>query len=318
MLDMKNQRILAEMDFNCRKSDAEIGRAVGLSKQNVRYRIGKLLEEGVVTGFYPVIDNGVRGYYYCRLFLSLQNLTPEAEEKLRAYVVGNPNWVWSLVLEGKYDLALAMWAKGLPEFRAETQKLAFRFGSIIKEKKESVGLLLTHLPIIRIKGKGIGEATTTSAAGSVEIDKLDDAILRLLSKNARMPTVEIAKAVGLSPNSVKYRISKMVKSGVLKAFRPAIDHRKLGMLNFKVLLYLKEMEERDFRELKEFLKLSGANYIIEEIGVADLDFEIMFSSYEGLLSFMHSLRVRFPTLLHDYELLLLKETVKIGYLPPSL
>ena len=316
MLDTKDRHILAEMDRDCRQSDAEIGRAVGLSKQNVRYRIGRLIDRGIITGFYPVIDNGARGYFYCRLFLSLQNITPAAEREMHDYVRKSKQWIWSLVIEGKYELAMAMWAKALPEFRRETQRLMFKFGPYIKEKKESVGLAVTHLPIIRANGSGRWEVETTSATGSAELDSQDMAILQALSENARMPTVGIAQLAGLSPNSVKHRISRMLKSGVLKAFRPAIDHRRLGMLNFKVLLYLKDMTEKDYASLKEFLKEEGANYIIEEMGIADLDFEMMVKSYEDLLDFMHRLREAFPKLIHDYELLLLKETLKIGYLPP--
>ena len=69
-----------------------------------------------------------------------------------------------------------------------------------------------------------------------------------------MPTIEIASAVGLSPNAVKYRISKMMKSGVLKAFRPNVDHRKLGLLYFKVLLYLKDLTEEEVVKIREYIE----------------------------------------------------------------
>ena len=315
MLDTKDRRILAELDFNARKSDAAIGRAVGLSKQNVRYRINRLMEEGIITGFYPLIDNGVRGYYYCRLVLGLHNITNEIVEELTDYVLKNKKFTWALLLEGKYDIGMTMWTKDLREFRTEVQKLLFKFGRYVKHKEQSIGLDITHLPVIRVDGVEPVEIHVRSAAGQIQIDEMDEVILTELSKNARIPTVVIASKTGLSPNAVKYRMAKMAKSGILKAFRPSINPHKLGLLHFKVLLYLKEMTPKDYLKLKTHLKYNGVNYIVEEIGIADLDFEILLPSHEEMFEFMDQLRKTFSNLISDYEIIILKKTLKIGYLP---
>ncbi len=315
-LDSKDISILNALDFNARASDAEIGRKTRMSKQNVRYRISRLKEKGIVNGFYPIIDNGKRGYFYCRLFLSLQNTTPKVEDEMKEYVVNDKKWVWAMIGEGRYEFMMSTWTKNLTEFKDATQDLIFKFGEYIKEKRESIGLSVLHLPFFNsIIKKPDNAVYITSYSGNVELDEKDIAILRELAEDARMPTVDIAEKVGISPNSVKNRIRRMVEKGVLVGFRPDINHRKLGLVHFKVFLYLKDLTRKNYNALKRYLVSAGVNYIVEEIGLSDIDFEIMLGSYDEMFEFMKKLKAKFPRLIRDHDITVLRETIKIGYLP---
>ena len=42
-LDLKDRKILYELDLNCRQSNAQIGKKVGLSRKVVDYRIKRKL-----------------------------------------------------------------------------------------------------------------------------------------------------------------------------------------------------------------------------------------------------------------------------------
>ncbi len=63
---------------------------------------------------------------------------------------------------------------------------------------------------------------------SVKLDKLDKEILLYLTRNARASFREISKAIGVSVGTVKSRIEKLEKAGVLIGFAPIINHDKLG------------------------------------------------------------------------------------------
>lgn len=62
-----------------------------------------------------------------------------------------------------------------------------------------------------------------------KLDKIDHKILRMLKSNARIPLAHISKNIGLSSPSVKDRIQKLEKEGVILGYRPIIDYRKLGL-----------------------------------------------------------------------------------------
>jgi|WetSurMetagenome_2_1015567.scaffolds.fasta_scaffold183521_2 Lrp/AsnC family transcriptional regulator, regulator for asnA, asnC and gidA len=60
------------------------------------------------------------------------------------------------------------------------------------------------------------------------MDKIDFLILGELVKDARMPFLEIAKKLGVSPFTVKSRYEKMVEDGVILGSVIDIDLSKLG------------------------------------------------------------------------------------------
>ncbi len=70
-----------------------------------------------------------------------------------------------------------------------------------------------------------------------KLDKLDKSILAYLTDHARASFREIAKALNVSVGTVKNRIEKLEKAGVLIGFAPVINHEKLGW-NINVIIAL--------------------------------------------------------------------------------
>lgn len=58
------------------------------------------------------------------------------------------------------------------------------------------------------------------------MDDVDDQILALLRRNARMSLREIATAVNLSPAPVKRRIERLEASGVIAGYTVVLDHSR--------------------------------------------------------------------------------------------
>ena len=116
-LDLKDKKILFELDFNARMPYSVLGRKVGLSKQGVEYRVQNLIKRGIIKGFYPVINVPKLGYIYCRLSLTLQNITSEKKKEIVRYLQNNPKVFWLLDVQGIYDIFIVIWAKSLTEFR---------------------------------------------------------------------------------------------------------------------------------------------------------------------------------------------------------
>jgi DNA-binding Lrp family transcriptional regulator len=61
------------------------------------------------------------------------------------------------------------------------------------------------------------------------MDEIDNKILELLKKDARIPLSHISEEIGLSSPSIKDRISKMESDGVIMGYRPILDYSKLGL-----------------------------------------------------------------------------------------
>ena len=54
-IDLKDRKILYELDLNCRQSNTQIGKKVGLKRDVVSYRINRLQEEGVIKNFWTAL-----------------------------------------------------------------------------------------------------------------------------------------------------------------------------------------------------------------------------------------------------------------------
>ncbi|MEE9454672.1 MAG: Lrp/AsnC family transcriptional regulator [Paracoccaceae bacterium] len=65
-------------------------------------------------------------------------------------------------------------------------------------------------------------------SGEMPLDRVDAAILRELSSDARIPRAELARRVGLSAPSVGDRIRRLEDTGVIAGYSVQIDPSKLG------------------------------------------------------------------------------------------
>jgi Lrp/AsnC family leucine-responsive transcriptional regulator len=83
----------------------------------------------------------------------------------------------------------------------------------------------------------------------VKIDLKDRKIIYELSLNSRQSCSEIAKKVGLSSQSVDYKISRLEKLGVIKGYYTCIDISKIGYSIFKIYIKLQNLDAKKENEM---------------------------------------------------------------------
>jgi Lrp/AsnC family transcriptional regulator for asnA, asnC and gidA len=64
--------------------------------------------------------------------------------------------------------------------------------------------------------------------GHHELDELDSQILNLIIENARMPFLEVARAVGVSGAAIHQRVQKLNNLGIIKGSEFTVDPEKIG------------------------------------------------------------------------------------------
>ncbi len=60
------------------------------------------------------------------------------------------------------------------------------------------------------------------------LDQIDLDILKALQDDARLSQRDLGTQVGLSPNAVASRVSRLVRDGVITGFHAHVDHAALG------------------------------------------------------------------------------------------
>lgn len=103
----------------------------------------------------------------------------------------------------------------------------------------------------------------SKSSGKVEIDKLDQQILRLLIQDARAPYAEMGKKFGVSAATIHVRVEKMRQAGIIEATKIVVDERKLGYdVCCFIGIILKSAKDYDkvIAKLQEFDEVVEAYY----------------------------------------------------------
>jgi Lrp/AsnC family leucine-responsive transcriptional regulator len=79
------------------------------------------------------------------------------------------------------------------------------------------------------------------------MDQIDEKILNLLRKNARLPLKKIAEQVFLSPPAVTARIERMEQRGIILGYRAVVSPKALGrQIMAFIHLLLPPEQQKDF------------------------------------------------------------------------
>jgi Lrp/AsnC family transcriptional regulator for asnA, asnC and gidA len=128
---------------------------------------------------------------------------------------------------------------------------------------------------------------------SLRLDEIDRQIVALLLQDGRMSSAEITRRIGsLSERSVRYRIERLMRSGVIlvsAVVRPqAVGYTVIG----DVML---EVAPGKLREVAEKLVgFENVSYVAGSVGDGDLSIQIYARSNEELLRFVDEVIGKVP------------------------
>ena len=121
----------------------------------------------------------------------------------------------------------------------------------------------------------------------VKIDKLDKQILRMISEDARVPFLEVARACNVSGAAIHQRIQKLNAMGILKGSQFIIDPEKIGYETCAYIgLNLKDPENFDevVEQLKKIPEVVECHYTT---GNFDMFIKIYAINNHHLLTIIH-------------------------------
>jgi len=140
-MDEIDQRILAELMNDARKSIREIAKSVNISPATVHSRLKKLIRNGIIKGFVPVVDSSKVGFPITAIIMlsvegdKLKKLEKDLGEMNNVIAVYDITGDFDLMLIAKFrDMdGLNVFVKDLlsrPEVKKSVTHIAF---SVIKE-----------------------------------------------------------------------------------------------------------------------------------------------------------------------------------------
>jgi len=315
-LDLKDKRILTLLDENSRFSNSQIAKRVKLSKPAVEYRLRRFEKNKVIFAYYTVIDFTKLGYSQYKIYFKFQDTTIEDEKNIIDYWVNSKNAIWVAQDRGRWDLAVSILAKSNFEFGRILSSFMNKFSRFILEKD----VLLTEYSPIYAR-RYLTETRPSEFVYGVptkiyELDDIDKKILRMLSTNARIPIIDLAKRTGLTRDIVNYRLKKLIQNKIIVQFRCYPHLSNIGINLYKIIFRTKNFNGEAEKKIKAYVaQHKKATQLLKLIGSWDLEIEFEVKNEDELYEILTDIRKRFSSTIRDFDILRIIETHKYDYFP---
>jgi Lrp/AsnC family transcriptional regulator for asnA, asnC and gidA len=136
------------------------------------------------------------------------------------------------------------------------------------------------------------------------IDDIDNKIIKILINNSRISNTKIAKLLNISEASVRKRIKKIMKSGIIKKFTVELNYNLLGYK--RVFIGLNIDKDKIFNILEKISKNKNIKNIYLTGGDHDILIDFLYSKPEELneyikyLQSIEGIKSVWPTIVIDY------------------
>lgn len=308
ILDLKDRKILYELDKNARISYAQIGKKVGLSTETVHYRVKKLEEKGIITQYQTTANYFKLDLIHFKICLKYKGISLETEEKLYSKLEKIPQIIWIAKCLGDWDCIISCTVKDIKEFDKIKDKIISITNKHILEKSISILSDIWSFPRNFLINKK-SETSFKMPGNPPKIDNIDLNLLRILSRYARKPVVDIAKELNSTVKIITSRIKKLIKNGVINNFRLVIDYDKSGIHFYKTFFYIKNPDEERLKQL--LIKLNENPNVIHNlkvIGEWDLEPEFEFENKDEFQETLQNLMNEFSDIIQRISIInILKE-----------
>jgi Lrp/AsnC family leucine-responsive transcriptional regulator len=305
-LDIKDYRILYEMDVNCRQPISKIAKKVRLNKDTVQYRIKKLEKENIILRYQAYINHGKLGYQNARINFRLQNTTPEKEQEIIEFIKNLPYVGFFVSIEGNIDLLVWVLAKSITEINDFWNEIIKKYSNYIEKTEMGVYSKIYHYPRTFFIGnkKNTESIIFTSIDKTEKIDKKDLEIIKMLTKNARESIVSIANKLKISAKTVSARIKQLEKRDIIRGYSALFNMEKLGYVYYKIYFDLQNTTPELLRKLDQFI-LNYPNIIYRDYVISGhpCEIEVQVKNEKELRALIDEMKKEFSTIIRNYEVL---------------
>jgi len=320
-LTWKEKKILRELDINARQSSSAIGKKINLSKQVVKYNIESMKKKGIIKEFITYVDTEKLGYTFYNVFVKMKYTNNEEKKKIVEKLKSISNVVWVSSLRGEWQMIISILAKDVAEFSINLEKVLSSFNGKLLDYNFFIVISASQLGYKSIyeKTKGYNYHAKVGHKDLVNLSENDLKVLKVISNNARLSTVSIAKKTKISLEKVRYSLKKLERDKVVQGYKPLLNISKLGYLWHLMFLRLKSSTEKQKQELIDYLKdLNEVFYVVRGVGNCNLTVEFQTLNLNELEKIKDTIATKFSKLIADEKTVQLVEEHKCTYFPGDL
>jgi DNA-binding Lrp family transcriptional regulator len=126
-IDDKDKSLIRILASDANVPFLQLGSRVGLSDDAVCYRIRKLVRNGYISSFIPIVDYSALGLSIQAVLFKLQNFSAEKEKEFTSFLRQHKNVVWGARCIGRWNIITYFLIKDLEEFHKALDSVMNRF-----------------------------------------------------------------------------------------------------------------------------------------------------------------------------------------------
>ncbi|MFH0906376.1 MAG: Lrp/AsnC family transcriptional regulator [archaeon] len=319
-LDKKDREILFELDKNSRYPISKIAKKTKLSKQVAKYRVDKLIKEGIITNFSSVINLSYLGIGIYKIYFQLSGISKEKLIEIINDLKKNYKINWIAECIGRFDLIIAILCKNPQEFYSEKKKILLKYNQYIHEYEISITSDTYIYGRNYLVDKEIqGEEQYIGQKKLINLDSKDKKILEILINNCRITSLEISKITKFNIKTVISRIRNLEKLGIIARHKLFLDLNKIDLKYYKVVITINNMILEDYNKFINYCKNNrNIVFLVETIGSWELEFEVEIENEDKLFEIIKDIKSSFPNFIKRLEYLRIIKDHKYIYLPKEL
>lgn len=313
---MFDRKILQQLDQNSRQAYSKMAKKIRATKQVVKYRMEKMIERQIISGFYTVIDYSKLGFLMFRLYFKVSKMPLQKKQELISFLKNHKKIAIFYRITGHYDFSFSIWVRDVWDYENFWDEFNEKFGGCLLDCHLAIKTKYTEFSRnYLLEGETEKTEFTVSKKSAIEeLDETDFKILTILSTNARTSLVELSKQTKVSIVTCRTKIKELIKKKVILGFRAIIDCEKLGYTYYKVDLWFRDNAKK--KELANHI-LSNPNVIYTEKTVltSDLEFDLEVRNFEKFIKIMDDFEKDYPDSIDHYEYYTRIKNYKVNYLP---
>lgn len=304
-IDLKDRKILRELDMNARIPMNKLAKKVGLSRQLVQYRINRMKKNGIIGYVVAIFDSVVLGKRWYRIVFQLKKIDKEEKQRFIEYFKKYKNIFWLGEVGGNWDFVINFITDDQYTFNKLFEKILEDWENVIQRYE-----ILVYVNVRDQERKYILEDYETEKTymfhemkynPKVKIDEIDKKIILLLSKNAWLSASDIGLKLNINYKTVQNRIKNLEKNKVILGYRVSIHASALGyeanMIFLKIHRHKPELEKK----LYEFLKHPNITFLVKHLSTWRIGMEVETRDRFEFQKFLVELRTMFGDIISEYE-----------------
>lgn len=316
-LDLKDRRLLYELDNNSRQSCSKIGKKIGLSPEVINYRIKRLEKENIITQYQLIVNLAKLNILQFKICLSLQHIKSDLLIKLIEELKKMNSIKWVVSTKGNWDLILSLETDSVENIDKLKNHILTKFGNHINKKALSILVeAQTYNRDYLIEDKSLlkGSRIILKKDKKIKIDDLDLKILKSLAINARKPIIKIASELKQTVRIITYRLKQLEKKKVILGYKVAINYKKLGMKFFKTFIYLDNPKEERITSLIKYLEQNkNTIHHVRVLGNWDLEPEFEVNSEDEFNKILQEIKDQYSDIIQNVEIITISKEHKFVY-----